>query len=217
ANNKSLTKMHAATRLCLLSILFGVLTACSTAPPVPEHLRQAYWQEHQTVLTALPDWTVNGSISAETREDDWSARVNWKHGPDKYKLRIYGPLGQNSAVLRGNANGVTLRDTDGRSYAASDPQTLMRDHFAIDLPVTSLRYWIRGLPAPDFPIITSSLNNQGRLAKLIQADWRLTYQSYRRYNNRLLPRRIRLENSEYQIEIVISKWLFSATQNAKPT
>src|SRR5690606_41877173 len=74
-------------------------------------------------------------------------------------------------------------------------------------PVTSLRYWARGIPAPTLPASTE-FGADGQLVRLVQRDWTLDITEYREDAGQLLPRRLTAVNHETRVRLVIDDWTF---------
>ncbi len=201
------------TSLIALLGLASLLSACS--PPVvevtPELLQR--WQQQQQDLNRLQTWELQASLTANTREDGWSARIFWKQQSDAYQLRLQGPLGQGVMRLEGNAQTVLLY-ADGQVYSADTPEELLEREAGIRLPVRHLMFWARGLPVPGLEIEAQDFTPEGTLSHLKQDGWEIEFRSYQQVGNRyqlsgawLLPRKIRLENDTYLAKVGISQWL----------
>ncbi len=189
----------------LLVILFG-LNACSGVPsraPVAD-LEQA-WQHYQRQARAVNAWEMDGRIAIRTAEDGWTAGLYWRHSVADYELRLSGPFGQGGVRLVGDGGGATLFDADGGAYRASTPEHLLYRHTGWWLPVSGLRFWVRGLPVPGVSA-EMQWDDFGRLAQLTQDDWVIRYRRYARFNQRELPGKIALENHRLKVRLVIDAW-----------
>src|SRR5690606_6365264 len=120
-------------------------------------------------------------------------------------LRVIAPLGGGTLQLRGDASGVTAQTSKGEVYGAADAETLLRQQTGVVLPVTSLRYWALGRPAPGGDA-EQSLDGHGRLARLRQGGWEINYTSYRSVGELELPDKIVLENGQIQVRLVVDSW-----------
>ncbi|MCK5716671.1 MAG: outer membrane lipoprotein LolB [Thiomargarita sp.] len=178
-----------------LFLLVLVLSACSTLPSIPP-----------LETSHVDSWTLNAGMTISTEHDRWTARVYWKQEESSYTLRFHSPMGQGALVLTGNKNGVTLRTSDKKIFKADNPDTLIFKVLKLDIPVTNLQYWIRGLPAPNSAPQDYNLDKSKRLSRLQQDDWEIDYRSYMNVNGTFLPRKIFLENNQFKIKIIISLW-----------
>lgn len=185
--------------------LILVLAGCASQPRSP--------LEPATVFDpAIPEyaaWTFRGRVSLVRGEQGWHAGMNWHETAGHYRLNLAGPLGQGALQINGDVNGMArLQTADGRHYAARDADALVMSVTGWQLPVTGLRYWVRGIPAPgeDAGIATDS---QGRLARLEQSGWDITYNRYQALAGRDWPVRMRLEAADISVTLVVDEWTVS--------
>ena len=73
------------------------------------------------------------------------------------------------------------------------------------LPVAELRYWLVGVPAPGLAH-QETVGDDGRLAGLEQAGWRLRYSRYAAVGGLALPVRIEIESETARLRLVVSSW-----------
>lgn len=183
-----------------------LLAACAApAPRVSDAEAQQLWELRLKALQALQTWALSGRIAIQSQDRGWNATVHWRQYPDVYDLRVIAPLGGGTLQLRGDASGVTAQTSKGEVYSAVDAETLLREQVGVALPVTSLRYWALGRPAPGEDA-GQSLDGRGRLARLRQGGWEITYVSYRSIGDLELPDKIVLENGQLQVRLVVDRW-----------
>jgi outer membrane lipoprotein LolB len=75
------------------------------------------------------------------------------------------------------------------------------------LPVSSLYYWIRGLPVPGIEA-QKQLDAFHRITVLSQQGWRIEYSRYSSINQIDLPSKMILNNSALNVKIIINQWQF---------
>jgi len=185
------------------------LAACSTFPTVktvPE-LENA-WLAQRHTLDRLQNWTIAGRLGIQTESEGWHISFRWRQEAESYRIDLSAPLGQQSAALQGDSQGVTLVLADGRRVAAADPEDLLARQLGWRVPIKGLRYWVKGLPSPDAAEV-HGLDERGRLLWLEQAGWRISYRRYGDFSGNLLPVKIFLDNSELKVRLVIDEWTFA--------
>lgn len=192
--------------LCLL------LAGCAGAPPTPVPQPVASpeitWQSRQVQLSELQNWQLSGRVMVSNEDEAWQLNVIWQQQADNYKIRISGPLGMGKVRLQGSEDGVFLYDSDGRTYYAKEPDSLLLEHTGVFMPVTSLYYWIRGLPDPasGTPQV-SQLDAWGRLAHLRQGGWSIDMKRYARVDKLQLPDKLFLHNDKgTEVRMIVDKW-----------
>ena len=125
-----------------------LLSACATRPPAPP-ADPAAWRAHRAALENLSQWQVQGRVGVRAGEEGWNASFDWQQQDQDYRIRLRGPFGQGAVELHGNDQGVWLKQADRPPVFALDPETLLERETGWWLPVSGLRFWLRGLPVPD--------------------------------------------------------------------
>ena len=105
-----------------------------------------------------------------------------------------------------------VRTSDGQVMSAADAESLLQQQMGWRLPLHNLRYWVRGIPVPaTHKMPQLAFDETGRLARLRQAHWEISYPAYRQTNGLELPRKVFLENSEFNVRLVIDNWGLGAS------
>jgi outer membrane lipoprotein LolB len=187
-------------------LLVLLLAGCATTP-VPTSSQSA---------AAMSSWQLNGRVSLTRGEEGWHAGLHWQVQADTFHLRISGPLGQGGFQLKGDARGVVLVDAEGQTFAARDADALLAQVTGWQLPVTGLRYWIRGLPEPVAGAAQMTRDETGRLRRLEQSGWVIKYQRYQLVEDILLPAKLQLVHADLAVRIVIDQWQLGAVATRLP-
>lgn len=192
----------------LLPLACVLLAACATTPPLPPVANPAQtWAGRQQRLSALTDWHIEGRIGIRKANDAWQGALDWTEHAQGFHLQIDGPFGQRQFSLEGDTQGVTLLTSDDKRFHARDAQTLLYVRTGIDMPVAALRYWVRGVPAPDGPPpSTQTLDDRGRLARLVQAGWEVRFRRYTTVDGLELPEKLFVRHGEVGLRLVIDRW-----------
>lgn len=198
--------------ICRLTImLVVVLAGCASGPKMIEPIDvNATWDRRQAVLLELQSWKMDGRIAVRLENEGWQAGMHWRQQNDHYEMDMFDPLGRNVARLRGGPQGVNLKTSRGESAQAADAESLMRKLLGYTLPVSGLRYWVLGIPAPNTHTQRMALDKYGRLASLRQSGWDISYQRYNNTDNIDLPKKMILINQELEIKVVVSSWQLTA-------
>ncbi len=192
-------------KLLAMGLVLLLQIGCTTAPPRPQPTdTQQAWQNHQLQLSALHNWRLSGRLGIQTGHEGWHAGLDWQQHNSAYTIRITAPLGQGSLLLQGDTTGVLLQTSDGETAHAADPGLLLYQQFGWKVPVASLRYWVLGLPAPGHAVKT--LDEYGRLSRLQQAGWEITFLDYELQHGVELPGRVFVNNHQAKVRLVIGEW-----------
>jgi outer membrane lipoprotein LolB len=191
----------------IVTLLVGLsLTGCSLMP----------WSsdDDSEVLTFLPadqlnQWDLTAKFSVSTKEGTESGSIRWILNPDEERLDVLSPTGSVVAQLTMTASEARLK-TDDRETVAKDAETLFREVMDLSLPVAALRYWVRGLDAPDLPLESVEKDGEGRITDLTQDGWQLAYNgsvSIESGSHRFeVPRRLTATRGDIEIRWASTEW-----------
>jgi outer membrane lipoprotein LolB len=188
--------------LFLLVLLFG----CTQLPPLPT-----------TPVSQLDSWRLTGRIAILTGHDSWIAKIYWHQQGTTYQIRLNGPTGQGALLIKGNSNGVMIHTADHKTFEAPDPDALIQKVLKLEIPLSHLHAWIRGLPYPNSSPESYTLNKAGQLQHLRQDNWRIKYDSYIKVHGLDLPKKIVIENTRFKLKIAISHWDLGQLKGVVPT
>jgi outer membrane lipoprotein LolB len=189
-----------------------LLAGCVTQPVLTGPQRQARWDQRQQVLQGIDQWDLHGRIALRAGDHGWQASLRWKKSGVDQSLALNGPIGTHSVLLEQDANGARLRDSQGRDLRDSNAGLLLQRVTGWRIPVASLNYWVRGLPAPGGQEQVQ-LDGRGRLAILQQQQWTVRFLRYGEFDGMQLPQKIdmthRPENgsaSDLSLRLVVDAW-----------
>lgn len=199
-------------RLFPVLLLVLYLAGCATAPVD----RGAAVSLPGPGIEDYPFWQFSGRVSLMQGEQGWHASLNWRETSGDYRLNLAGPMGQGALQLDGDGDGVRLRTAGGEEFAAGDADTLVESATGWQLPVSGIRYWVRGVPAPaaEARVFT---DEKGRLARLVQSGWDIRYSRFQNLEGRDWPTRMRLAAGDISVRLVIDEWRLSAGGDATGT
>ena len=170
--------------------------------------------EDSEVLTFLPAsqlelWDMTAKFSVTSPEGTESGTVRWINAPTNERIDILSPTGSVVARLTIDATEARLVTDDGERVA-QDSETLLAEVMQVSLPVDALRFWVRGLDAPDLPIDSVSKDNEGRIIELSQDRWQLAYSgtvSVTSGSDRFeVPRRLTASRGDLEIRWASTEW-----------
>ena len=165
----------------------------------------ALWQSHKQQIGSLDAWQISGKVGIRAPQDSGSGTLFWLQRQDYYDIRLSGPLGRGAARLTGRPGAIQLEVANQGRYQAASPEQLLQQQLGLNLPVSHLLWWIRGLPAPDSRS-RLTLDSDSRLAQLSQAGWQVEYLRYAEQGGYWLPERLKLSGHDLQITLVIKDW-----------
>ncbi|HLA31826.1 lipoprotein insertase outer membrane protein LolB [Pseudomonas sp. XK-1] len=163
------------------------------------------WQSHKQQISSLDAWQISGKVGIRAPKDSGSGTLFWLQRQDYYDIRLSGPLGRGAARLTGRPGAILLEVANQGRYQAATPEQLMQEQLGLNLPVSHLLWWIRGLPSPESKS-RLNLDADSRLAQLSQDGWQVEYLRYTEQNGFWLPERIKLSGFDLQVTLVIKDW-----------
>ena len=183
------------------------LSACQPliAPPSPPSSLKLTWKERQIALSRIQNWQVSGKVAVRTSQDSGSATVNWTQKNKQYIVSLLGPLGTGGFKLIGQPATVILETSDGKHYTATSPEQLLAEHWGFRVPISSLAYWVRGLPVAGITY-TKQLDTSNRLSELIQQGWQIHFLSYIKIGSIELPDKIEITSTILKAKLIIYRW-----------
>lgn len=188
-----------------------LLTACAALrEPAPGQTPEQMWRQRQQALGALRNWSITGRIALRAEQQAWHASLHWQQRGDYYQIRIRGPLGFGVMELSGGPEGVVMRTSDHRRFAAQAPEELLLSVVGWTMPVAGLQYWLLGGLERGVPITTFELDVAGRLEALRQSGWAIQYLAYRKVGSLDLPTKLFLENQRVSARIVVNRWILES-------
>ena len=185
--------------------VFLVLAGCASQPRSPDVPATVF----DPAIPEYAAWGLRGRVSLVRGEQGWHAGMRWDEAAGSYRLNLAGPLGQGAMQIDGDTAGmVRLQTADGQQYANRDADALVMSVTGWQLPVTGLRYWVRGIPAPGGEARFTT-DEQGRLVRLEQDGWDISYNRFQALAGRDWPTRMRLETADISVTLVVDEWTVS--------
>lgn len=165
----------------------------------------ALWQSHKQQIGSLDAWQISGKVGIRAPQDSGSGTLFWLQRQDYYDIRLSGPLGRGAARLTGRPGTILLEVANQGRYQAASPEQLLQQQLGLNLPVSHLLWWIRGLPDPESKS-RLTLDRDSRLAQLSQDGWQVDYLRYAEQDGYWLPERLKLSGHDLQVTLVIKDW-----------
>ena len=198
-----------------LLLLTFFLSACTSQPQkAPSAKKPANkdiaWQQRQASFAKAKEWRLQGKVSVSHKGENWPFKISWlQRSGDNYEMNIKHPLTNSVlAYIKGSPQGVMLKAQDGKVYKDNNAENLLRRQLRVGLPLKGLKYWVRGIPSPDYPAAKTSLDEYGRPLTLLQAGWKIDYPVYQSGGSSALPEKITLVHSadNIRIKVIAKDW-----------
>ena len=188
-------------RALWLGLMMAIVTACAVGPA-----KLDVNEGQQSQLRQLETWHAEGKLGVRFADDAHSANFDWINDQGDFSLRLSGPFGQGTTWLRRQGRLITLESPDEPLRKASSAEQLMLEQLGWQVPVSNLRYWIKGTAAPEHKVGKMSRNIDGTLAELHQQGWTISYSRYSAYNGWALPGKLVAERGDLRLTMIIKNW-----------
>ena len=165
------------------------------------------WESRQAVLGELDQWQFSGRIAVKAHDEGFNGKLRWRQDDDTFRATLSGPLGIGTVLIEGDGDGIEITDKDGVMTVLTDVEAELYYRYGWTIPVTSLRYWVLGIPDPRVPAQTE-FDEQNRLRHLRQGGWGVEVGRYREAGGQQMPARLVATSDETTVRMVIDKWIF---------
>lgn len=206
------TLNHSAVCFCLrlLTLATVLLAGCARLPPEPLPTAQ------DQILNRLEQWQLEGKLGYRSPEDSGSAFVHWQQKPDAFQVTLTGPFGAGATRIQADVTGAVLRRAGSEDIRAASAAELTTWLFGWQWPIDQMRYWIKGLPAPEPRAVRTERDANGRLVHLEQAGWTLAFDRYALFEQWLLPGRVKGRYGDISFTLIIKNWSAEANTASWP-
>ena len=167
------------------------------------------WVDEQQKRQQIKIWEIRGRLGIQTENTGGGLDIIWKQSDEEYSIRLIAPLATGNYLILGNDDFAEVRYPDGQKAIIHNVDDVFSVTLEIDLPVTAIKDWIRGLPAKTLSVDSIRRNEQGMINKLKQSGWNVEMTDYSG-NKIFLPHAIYLtrdDDPELDIRLVIRQWL----------
>lgn len=170
---------------------------------------QTLWQQRQSALARMSQWRLQSKVGVQFKEESAAFNLTWlQHSNGQYEMRILNPLTSGVvAYLTGSNTAVTLQ-ANGKTYQDANAERLLQSQLGVSLPLDGMKYWVRGIPAPNTPVDNVKLDTQGRPVTLQQSGWHIEYSGWQGNGTQALPEKINLSRTpdNTKVKVIAKEW-----------
>ena len=179
------------------------LAACTTVPPAPPPSGQ--WDARRAALQARDQFELNGRIAVAADREGFSAKLRWQQQGAQSRLALEGPLGVGGVRITAQGDRLEVINSRGQTLDSAAARSEVAAKLGFDPPISSLRYWVQGVPDPAFPA-DEVLDADQRLLTLRQDGWQIDYTSYSTVGGQWLPSRMTLMRGNVRVKLLVEGW-----------
>jgi len=190
-----LQDMRASLLLFLVMAVF--LTGCMT--------QEAQIRSGDEQLSDVTSWTAQGKMSYDLSGKRGNFSFRWIQANRDFEIVLFGPLGISAATITGNEVSARIETSEGQVLTAPGPEQLLRDTLGLEMPVTAMIHWLRGVPknngAPH-KVTGSTVTAPETFA---EAGWQV---AVLRRDKSLNPSRIRISKPGASLLVIVKNWSY---------
>jgi outer membrane lipoprotein LolB len=151
---------------------------------------------------------VNGRIAGSVASEGFNAQLTLQQRGEQTRLEMRSPLGLGSASLSIDGDQLEFRSSRGEHLRGEAALQALNARLGFDAPVSSLRYWVLGVPDP-----ATARAGEGMLpgaGTFDQAGWNISAAEAlpARIGGRdaQVPRRVTIRRDNVRLRILIEKF-----------
>lgn len=159
------------------------------------------WEARRERLSQVDRFKLEARISSGIA---MRGTLTWNQQAENFDMRVQGPFGIGAAAITGRGRDVEIRTGKG-TFRTSDPEGDLKNKLGWTFPLSHLRYWVLGVPAPGAkPEL--EYDRDGLLESLEQDGWTVSYNEYQEAGAFELPRKFEVTNDDVRIKVVVDTW-----------
>ncbi|WP_033416685.1 lipoprotein insertase outer membrane protein LolB [Hahella ganghwensis] len=193
----------------MLLILSFWLTGCEITPKRKSStLPPAGWDERQQQLANFSQWNIQGKLAVRQGDRSDSLVINqWVQSHSEFNIHVSSALlGLGATQIEGNPQYIGLYQPDEAPLYSDSPELLLQEALGWSLPLQSLSYWIRGIPAPDAPT-EMQFDDQGHPYRINQSEWEIELDRFKPLDAEIiLPHKITLTKGDIRLKVIVTQW-----------
>lgn len=178
------------------------LAACQSLPLIPA----TAWPVRRAALQGIESYAFNGQLAAATASEGFSASLRWRQQGAASDLLLRAPFGVGGAHVRFDGELLGVSASDGSELQGAAARSELVRLLGFEPPLSSLRYWLLGVPDPATPGAIEAFDAAQRLSQLRQDGWQVDYSEYLRSAGQWLPRRLVLQRGALKLKLRVSNW-----------
>lgn len=182
-------------------VALAVLAGCAPVSRRPVVLGT---ETAQRKLMELPHWQMVGRVAVQANTEGWNAHVHWEHDHHQDRIRLSGPFSQGAVSIVLQSDSIYINEGNGVVRSSRDPDSLLRERLGFAVPLSHLRYWMLGLPAPGEVSSVSADYTTGRAFS--QQGWHLSFERFNRVNEFDLPQKISVKGGDLKLKLIADEW-----------
>jgi outer membrane lipoprotein LolB len=185
-----------------------LLTAgCKTLPPSAGTGpgADAPWPEQRAALEKLDRYGLNGRVAVAAQGQGFSASLRYQQEPSRSNLALDGPLGIGGLRVDLEGEDITIATSRGEKLDGEAARGELERRLGFQLPLTELRWWLLGLPAPGEASVNQD-EASGEIRDFTQNGWHVSINARVAGLGFALPQRLTAEREGARLKLLVEQW-----------
>jgi len=196
-------------------VAVAVIAGCRTVPVQQTPVTGAQpWDVVRPELQARNHFALKGRVAVAAGKDGFNATLHWTQDGSRSQVSLEGPLGAGAVQITADGNNLSIVNSHGDHLDSDAARAELVARLGFDPPLSSLRYWILGVPDPATPSKEAVDPQQQRLQSLEQDGWQVDYASYMPGGagavgadaGVALPAKMTMQRSGVRVRLVVDGW-----------
>ncbi len=159
-------------------IAVAVVAGCRTVPVQHPPTVSQPWDVTRAELQSRDHFALKGRVAVASGKEGFNASLRWTQEGMRSNVSLQGPLGAGGVQISAENNNLSVVTSHGDRLDSDAARAELETRLGFDPPLSSLRYWVLGVPDPALPSKEEVDSQQQRLQSLEQGGWQIDYNSY---------------------------------------
>lgn len=192
-------------------VAVAAIAGCRTVPvQQPPVAAGQPWDVTRPELQARDHFALKGRVAVAAGKDGFNATLRWTQNGSRSQVSLEGPLGAGGVQITADGANLSIVNSHGEHLDSDAARAELVARLGFDPPLSSLRYWILGVPDPGMPSKEAVDPRQQRLQSLEQDGWQIDYGGYiaggAGADGAALPVKMTVQRSGVRVRLVVDGW-----------
>jgi outer membrane lipoprotein LolB len=187
-----------------ITVAFALLLAGCRTLPAPR-APSGSWETRRAALQGREHFAIKGRVAIAAAQEGFTASLRWVQNGVQSQVGLDGPLGVGGVRVTTDGTTMSVVNARGERLDSDAARAELKTRLGFDAPLSSLRYWILGVPDPSGPA-DEVVDVERRLTALQQNGWQIEYADYVAVKGEWLPGRMTLRFAEVRVRLIIDHW-----------
>ena len=187
-------------------VLALICASCRTIP-VREIAPVQSWNARRAQLQERAAFELKGRVAVAVGSEGFNARLRWMQQGTASHLALDGPLGAGGVQVTSDGSRLSVVTSKGERLDSEAARGELAARLGFDPPLSSLRFWILGVPDPGGAPAQELLDEpRQHLAHLQQDGWEIDYGGYMPAGGESLPAKLTLQRQNIRVRVIVDGW-----------